>query len=283
MFLKAGEEVSVENLLHGVLTLSGNDASVALAEGIAGSEVAFVKKMNLAAAKLGMKDSQFGTANGWPDEGETYSTGHDLALLAHHIITDHPALFQKYFGQREFRWGNVTQANRNPLLGAIEGADGMKTGHSDEAGYCLVGTAHKGKRRILMVIAGLPTQAGRYSEARRFMQWGFDAWDAKPLFKKNKVIASIPVQLGEDSRIAVVAPHDLAASLPKGQTGKISLHVRYKGPIRAPFKKGARVAQLVVRLPNGTQQIMPLVAAKSVGQAGFFGRAWNGAKFLVGA
>jgi D-alanyl-D-alanine carboxypeptidase (penicillin-binding protein 5/6) len=283
MFLKAGEEVSVDNLLHGILTLSGNDASVVLAEGMAGSEAAFAERMNGEAMILGMKDSHFGTANGWPDEGRTFSTARDLSLLAHRIITDHPALFRKYFAQREFRWASITQANRNPLLGAIDGADGMKTGHSDEAGYCLVGTVQQGKRRLLMVIAGLRTQNGRLTEARSFMQWGFDAWESRSLFQKNKVVATTPVQMGEKSRVALVAPRDLAATLPKGTSGKMSLSIRYKSPIRAPFQKGTELAQLVVKLPGGGQQIMPLVAAETVGEAGFFIRAWNGVKSLVGA
>lgn len=283
MFLKAREEVSVENLLHGMLTVSGNDASVVLAEGMAGSEVAFTKLMNAEAKRLGMKDSQFGTANGWPDEGRTYSTAHDLALLANRIITEHPALFRQYFGQREFTWSKVTQPNRNPLLGVIEGADGMKTGHSDEAGYCLAGTVQRGKRRLLMVIAGLPTQQSRIDEARAFMNWGFDAWAARPLFARNKVVAHIPVQLGDASKVALLAPRDLAVALPKGGVKGIKLSVRYKGPARAPFRKGAELAQLVVKLPDGSNQVMPLVAAQSVGEAGFLGRAWNGAKSLVGA
>jgi D-alanyl-D-alanine carboxypeptidase (penicillin-binding protein 5/6) len=283
MFLKAGEQVSVDNLLHGILTLSGNDAAVVLAEGMAGSEAAFAERMNGEARILGMKDSHFGTANGWPDEGRTFSTARDLSLLAHRIITDHPALFRKYFSQREFRWSSVTQANRNPLLGAIEGADGMKTGHSDEAGYCLVGTVQQGKRRLLMVIAGLPTQKDRLTEARSFTQWGFDAWEARSLFGQNKIVATAPVQMGEESYVALVAPRDLAATLPKGSNGRISLSIRYKRPIQAPFRKGDELAQLVVKLPGGGQQVMPLVAGKSVREAGFFGRAWNGVKSLVGA
>lgn len=283
MFLKAGEDVSVENLLHGVLTVSGNDASVVLAEGIAGSEAAFIVRMNAAAKKLGMVNSRFGTANGWPDEGVTYSTARDLALLAEKIITDHPALFRQYFGQSSFSWNGVTQANRNPLLGAVAGADGMKTGHSDEAGYCLVGTVQQGKRRLLMVVAGLPTQSARINEARNLMRWGFDAWQAKPLFARGRIVAHIPVQLGDMSQIAVIAPRDLAATLLKGSNTNFKLTIRYKGAVKAPFAKGAEIAQLVVKFPNGTQQTMPLVAANSVQTAGFWGRAWNGVKSLAGA
>jgi serine-type D-Ala-D-Ala carboxypeptidase (penicillin-binding protein 5/6) len=283
MFLKAHEQVSVEDLLHGILTVSGNDASVVLAEGIAGSEAAFTDRMNAEAKRLGMKDSQFKTANGWPDEGRTYSTARDLALLANRIITEHPELFRQYFGRREFTWGGATQANRNPLLGAVEGADGMKTGHSEEAGYCLAGTVKRGNRRLLMVIAGLPTQASRISEARAFMNWGFDAWDARPLFARNKVVGSIPVQLGEETSVELLAPRDLAAVVAKGGGKGMKLAIRRKGAAKAPFRKGAELAQLVVRLPDGSKQVMPLVAAQSIGEAGFFGRAWNGLKSVVGA
>lgn len=283
MFLKVRDKVSVESLLHGILTVSGNDASVVLAEGMAGTEAKFARRMTAEAERLGMKNSRFGTANGWPDKGETYSTAHDLALLANRIITDHPALFRQYFGQRNFTWNGVTQANRNPLLGAIPGADGMKTGHSDEAGYCLVGAVQQGKRRLLLVIAGLPTQAARIREARKIMQWGFKAWQSKPLFGLGRTVAEIPVQLGDQSRIRLIAPRDLAATLPKGATKPISLTIRYKGPVRAPFPKGTELAQLVANLPDGSKQIMPLVAAESVSTAGFVGRAWNGVKTLVGA
>jgi serine-type D-Ala-D-Ala carboxypeptidase (penicillin-binding protein 5/6) len=283
MFLKAREQVTVENLLHGMLTVSGNDASVVLAEGVAGSEASFLKLMNAEAKRLGMENSRFGTANGWPDGGQTYSTARDLAVLANRIILDHPALFRQYFGRKEFSWNKVSQPNRNPLLGIVEGADGMKTGHSDEAGYCLAGTAERGGRRVVMVIAGLSTQQARISEARSFMNWGFDAWRARPLFKRNDVVAKIPVQLGDQSRISLLAPRNLAAVLPKGSKQPFKLAVRYSGPIRAPFKKGAELAQLVAELPDGSRQIMPLVASETIAKAGFFGRAWNGAKSLVGA
>jgi serine-type D-Ala-D-Ala carboxypeptidase (penicillin-binding protein 5/6) len=283
MFLKVRENVSVENLLHGVLTVSGNDAAVVLAEGIAGTETLFAKRMTAEAKRLGMKNSQFGTANGWPDNGGTYSTAHDLALLANRIVTDHPALFRQYFSQQNFTWNGVTQANRNPLLGAIAGADGMKTGHSDEAGYCLVGTVQQGKRRLLLVIAGLPTQAARINEARSLMQWGFDAWESKPLFSGGRFVTEIPVQLGDHSKVKLIAPRDLAATLPKGSSKPISLMILYKGPVRAPFAKGTELAQLVAKLPDGSKQIMPLIASESVGTASFFGRAWNGVKGVVGA
>jgi serine-type D-Ala-D-Ala carboxypeptidase (penicillin-binding protein 5/6) len=202
--------------------------------------------------------------------------------LAYRLITDHPGYYRQYFGRTEFRWNGVTQPNRNPLLGAVEGADGLKTGHTDEAGYCLAGTAKRGERRILMVIAGLPSMAARLEEARDFMNWGFSAWKAVPLFKERQVVATVPLQLGTETSVKLVAPRYLAASIPANNNGKTQLLVRYKGPIKAPFKKGAQIAELVVRLPDGKVQVMPLVAAQSVAKANFFERAANGAKSLVG-
>ncbi len=283
MYLKSGEKVSVENLLHGILTVSGNDASVVLANGISGTEAAFAAQMNAQAQSLGMASSRFGTANGWPDNGGTYSTARDLSLLAHKIITDHPVQFRQYFGQRSFSWNGITQANRNPLLGAIPGADGMKTGHSEEAGYSLIGTVLQGKRRLLMVIAGLPTQAARIDEARRLMTWGFAEWQSLPLYARGRTVAYIPVQLGDYSKIAIVAPRDLSATVRKGNEANFKLSIRYKVPRKAPIAKGDEIAHLVVEFSDGSEQSMPLVAATAVRTAGFWGRAWNGAKSLVGA
>ncbi|MEP7350377.1 MAG: D-alanyl-D-alanine carboxypeptidase family protein [Sphingorhabdus sp.] len=283
MFLKPGEEVRVADLLHGVVTLSGNDAAIVLAEGIAGDEEAFVAQMNAAAKGLGMKDSHFGTATGWSDNGRTVTTARDLALLGMRTIRDFPALYRQYYGHPKFRWNNITQPNRNPILGKIAGADGVKTGHTNEAGFCFTGTAEQNGRRVMMVVAGHASTDERSAESVRFMQWGFDAWQARALFKAGKVVTYVPVQLGTKSRIAVLAPRNLALVLPAVDAPRYKLSVRYHGPIKAPFKKGDEVAQLVAKFSDGTQQIMPLIAAQSVAGAGFFGRAWNGLKSLVDA
>ena len=282
MFLKPGEQGRVADLLHGVVTLSGNDAAIALAEGIAGSEAAFVARMNMTAKKLGMKDSRFGTANGWPDNGRTSTTAHDLALLGSRTIQDFPVLYRQYYGRSEFRWNNVTQRNRNPILGKIAGADGVKTGHTDQAGYCFTGTAEQKGRRIMLVVAGLPSMAARTDESIRMMRWGFEAWRAQPLFRANRIVAHIPVQLGKETRIDAVAPRNLALALPAKQTTRYKLVVRYYGPVRAPIKKGTEVAQLVAKFSDGSEQVMPLIAARSVAATGFFGRTLNGFKLLVG-
>ena len=283
MFLKPGEQVSVADLLHGIVTLSGNDAAIVLAEGLAGDEAAFVSQMNATAKNLGMKDSHFGTANGWPDGGRTVTTAHDLALLGARTIDNFPALYRQYYGLREFRWNNVTQPNRNPILGKISGADGVKTGHTDKAGYCFTGTAEQNGRRVIMVVAGLPSMNERAMESVRFMQWGFAAWRGRALYNVGQTVAHIPVQLGSESRIDVIAPRDLALVLPARDGPHYKLLLRYNGPIKAPLKKGTEVAQLVAKFSDGTEQTMPLVAAHSVTQVGFFGRVWNGLKSLVGA
>jgi serine-type D-Ala-D-Ala carboxypeptidase (penicillin-binding protein 5/6) len=290
MFLSTGEKVSVENLLKGIVTLSGNDACVVLAEGISGTEAAFVQRMNDAAKKLGLANSQFGTSNGWPDEGRTYTTARDLATLAKATIDNHPDLYKKFYALKEFTWGKtlgsktaITQANRDPLLGRVAGADGLKTGHTDEAGYGFTGSAEQGGRRLVMVVAGLDSFNGRITESVKFMDWGFKAWSAKPLFPKGKRVETAEVQLGDASTVGLVAPRNLAVTLPAGAAANMAVRVVYDGPVKAPIKAGQHIADLVVTTPETGAQTMPLVAETDVGAAGFFGRLWAGLKSLVGA
>ena len=179
MFLSVNEQVSVENLLHGIVTLSGNDASVVLAECIAGTEQAFAEQMNALGKKLGLTNSHFGNSNGWPDEGRTYVTARDLATLARATIERHPKLYKQFYGQPSFTWGktlgsgqDITQGNRNPILGKVPGADGLKTGHTDEAGYGFTGSAEQNGRRLVEVVAGLGSWNERVEESTRLMQLG---------------------------------------------------------------------------------------------------------------
>jgi serine-type D-Ala-D-Ala carboxypeptidase (penicillin-binding protein 5/6) len=289
MFLSPNEQVSIENLLHGIVTLSGNDASVVLAECIAGTEEAFANVMNENAKRLGLTNSHFGNSNGWPDEGRTYVTARDLATLARAEIENHPKLYKQFYSQTSFTWGktlgsgtDITQANRNPLLGKVAGADGLKTGHTEEAGYGFTGSAEQNGRRLIMVIAGLDSFNQRITESVRLMQWGFNAWQSKPLFKAGARIGTANVQLGSSSEVGLVAPRDLALTIPAGVLSKVgAMKVRYQGPLKAPIAKGQHVADLVVAMPDG-EQVMPLVAADAVGEAGFFGRAWIGLKQLFG-
>jgi len=290
MFLSPGEQVSVENLLKGIITLSGNDASVVLAECIAGTEDAFANVMNDNAERLHLTNSHFGNSNGWPDEGKTYVTARDLATLARAEIENYPELYKKFYSLTQFTWGktlgsgsNITQANRNPLLGRVPGADGLKTGHTDEAGYGFTGSAEQNGRRLVMVVAGLGSFNQRIEESVRLMQWGFNAWQAKPLFKKDTVVGTAAVQLGGSSEVSLVAPRDLSITIPAGVLSKVNtMKIRYQGPVKAPIAKGQHIADLVVTTSDSGEQVMPLVAAEAVGEAGFFARAWIGLKQLLG-
>ena len=289
MFLSPGEQVSVENLLHGIVTLAGNDASVVLAECIAGTEQAFAVQMNALAARLGLRSSHFGNSNGWPDNGVTQVTARDLATLARASIERHPKLYKAFYGLPSFTWGktlgsgaDITQGNRNPILGRVAGADGLKTGHTDEAGYGFTGSAIQNGRRLIGVLAGLGSFNQRIEESVRLMNWGFNAWTSKPLYKAGQRIGSAKVQLGDESEVNLVAPRDIALTMPAGLGSQIrSTRIRYNGPLAAPIAKGQHVADLVVTTDNGPQ-VMPLVAGEAVGEAGFFGRAWIGLKQLLG-
>ncbi|MEO5494337.1 MAG: D-alanyl-D-alanine carboxypeptidase family protein [Sphingomonas sp.] len=289
MFLSVDENVSVDNLLKGIVTLSGNDACVVMAEGISGTEQAFTDRMNDAAKKLGLTNSHFGTSNGWPDNGVTYVSARDLATLAAATIRDFPDLYKRYYALPSFTWGKtlgagkaIDQANRDPLLGNVQGADGLKTGHTDEAGYSFTGSAIQNGRRIIMVIAGLDSFNGRKEESIKFMNWGFGAWSAKPIVSKGKQVATAEVQLGSSSTVGLVAAENLAATVPSGSNPNMTASVVYDGPLKAPIKAGDHVADLIVKTPGMTDQRFPLVADKDVGQAGFFGRAWAGLMQLFG-
>jgi D-alanyl-D-alanine carboxypeptidase (penicillin-binding protein 5/6) len=284
MFLSAGERVSVENLLHGIVTLSGNDASVVLAECVAGTEPAFAGLMNAEAKRLGMANSNFGNSNGWPDEGITYTTARDLAKLARATIEQAPELYKAFYQKKDFTWGKtlsggqpITQGNRNPLLGRVAGADGLKTGHTAEAGYGFTGSADQNGRRIIMVVAGLSSFNERIEESVKFMDWGFRAWKSQPLFNQGEKVADAQVQLGGDDEVGLVAPRNIAVTLPAGvAAGNIKVRVVYNGPLKAPIQKGQQVAELVVSTPDTPPQSMSLVAEKTVGEAGIFGRIWAG-------
>ena len=282
MFLGVGDQVSVSDLLHGIVTLSGNDACVVLADGIAGSEEAFVGLMNKRAKELGMSNSQFGNSNGWPDEGRTKVTARDLAKLGSATVNNFPKLYDAFYGQDEFSWNGITQSNRNPLMGKVAGSDGLKTGHTEEAGYGFTGSAEQKGRRLISVLAGLDSYGGRIEESVKFMNWGFNAWEPKKLFEKGTKIQTAEVQLGDSSSVSLIAAKDIFATLPKGSDGEMTMKVTYDGPIKAPIVKGQPVATLIVTIADAGQQSVPLIAGEDVGEAGFFDRVWAGFKSLIG-
>ena len=282
MFLSVNEQVSVADLLSGIITLSGNDACVVLAEGISGTEAAFVDRMNETAASIGLKNSHFGTSNGWPDNGVTYVTARDLASLATATIQNHPQLYKTFYSKPNFTWGKtmggnaITQDNRDPLLGRVAGADGLKTGHTEEAGFGFTGSAQQGNRRIVMVLAGLTSFNQRIEQSVKFMDWGFRAWQAKPLVAQGKLVETAEVQMGDARSVGLVAATPLTVTVAAGAVPAMQAKVVYDGPIKAPIKAGQHIADLIVTSPDMPAQTLPLVAAKDVGKAGFFGRAWGG-------
>jgi D-alanyl-D-alanine carboxypeptidase (penicillin-binding protein 5/6) len=289
MFLSPGEQVSVRNLLHGIVTLSGNDATVVLAECISGTEAAFVALMNRHSAELGLQNSHWGNPVGWPDNGVTYTTARDLGTLAAATIRDNPGLYREYYGTREFTWGRtlggnqpITQANRNPLLGRVAGADGLKTGHTEEAGFGFTGSAEQNGRRIVMVVAGLSSFNQRIEESVKFMDWGFRAWQSRPILRQGQRIGEAQVQLGSAASVGLVAPRNLAVTYPSGLGQNIRARIVYQGPIKAPIQQGQHIADLVVQAGDMPATTTPLTAESAVGEAGFFGRMWAGLKSLVG-
>ncbi len=288
MFLSPNEMVSVENLLHGIVTLSGNDACVVLAEGLAGTEPAFAEIMNATAKRIGVKNSHFTNSNGWPDPAE-YVTARDLGIIGERTLQDFPNLYKKFYGQPSFTWGKtlgsgapITQGNRNPILGRVAGADGLKTGHTEQAGYGFTGSAIQDGRRLVTVLAGLTSMNERIKESVAFMEWGFGAWKSQPLAKAGKVIEQAKVHLGDKETVGLTAPRDYALNVPRGLgSSDMRVKVVYNGPIKAPIAKGQKVADLVVTRPGIPTATFPLVAAEAVGKAGIFGRLAQNFRALV--
>jgi len=282
MFLPADAQPSVAELIEGIVTVSANDACVVLAEGATGSVPAFTALMNEAAQELGMRDSHFNTPNGWMDEGQTYVTAADLATLSGALMTRFPDLYRRFYGHAQMTWGGITQPNHNPLYGHTEGADGVKTGFTNEAGYGFVGSAQRNGRRLVMVLGGYDRPIDRTNQSRAFIEWGFAAWDAKPIFRRGAAVGTAVVQGGEVRELSLIAPHDLSVTMPKGTARKYTLSMRYKGPLKAPIRKGETVASLLVRVPGEPVHVLPLAAGEDVPRGGVIARMRNGAMGLVG-
>ena len=244
--------------------------------------------MNRKVEELGLENSNFGNATGWPDEGRSYVSARDLARLAVATIRRYPEYYSQFYGRRDFTWGEtmsgqpITQANRNPLMGNVDGADGLKTGHTEEAGFGFTGSAEQDGRRIVMVVAGLNSYNQRISESTRFMEWGFNAWRSQRLVNMGGEVGRALVQGGDAGDVGLVAPRDLAVTLPAGLVSDRTVKIVYQGPIRAPIAEGQHIADLVIETPNLPDQRLPLVAAADVGERGFFGRVWAGLKSLLG-
>ena len=280
MFLDRERPVSVHDLLMGIANVSANDGSVVLAEGAAGSVSNWIALMNAEARRLGMKDSHFGTPNGWMDKGQTYVSAHDLATLACAMLTRHPDLYRTYVGHRTSTWNGITQRNHDPILGKVEGADGIKTGFTNQAGYGFLGTAVRGGRRLVMVVAGTDRPKDRAAAAAALIEWGFGAFDSRPLFAAGANVGSARVQGGEAGSVPLVAPLPYSAASPRGTQVPVKLRIVYNGPLQAPIAKGAAVAELEIKVGDAPPRRRPLVAGGNVAEAGLFTRLLNGLKGL---
>ncbi|AKM11683.1 hypothetical protein AB433_08775 [Croceicoccus naphthovorans] len=281
MFVPRGAAISVDTLLHAIDTVSANDGCVVLAEGAAGSVEAFTDLMNAKARELGMNDSHFNTPNGWMDEGRTYTSARDLATLAQAIITRHPDFYARYFSQPSFSYNGITQNNRNPILGYVDGADGLKTGFTNEAGYGFVGSAERDGRRLVMVLGGTESGRARKQIARDFVDWGFENWSALRLYGAGQNVASVPVQGGAESKVMLKVERSVFATAPRGASADASVRVRFLGPTEAPIAEGERIASLVIETADGKTSSVPLVAAEAVPAANWWQRLRNGLVGLV--
>lgn len=276
MFLDPDERVRVDDLLLGIANVSANDGAAVLAEGQAGSVAAWIAAMNETAGRLGMVNSHFGTPNGWPDEGRTFTTATDLVILARTLIARHPDKFGYYIGRLGFAYKGIPQINNDPLIGRVPGADGIKTGFTNEAGFSYLGTAQRNGQRLVMVIAGSPRGSVRAKAARRYMEWGFSAFERRMLFRAGEVIAEGRVQDGTERRVPLVAKHNVHINLPRGSSGRLNATLRYDGPLRAPLAQGREVATLEITAPGAPPARIALVTARAVEKAGLFSRIANG-------
>ncbi len=284
MFLDTTDRVRVEDLLRGVIVLSGNDASCVLAEGLSrnGTEAGFAQQMTVRAQQLGMMNSSFANSNGWPAAGQRMSM-RDLGILADRLITDYPT-FYPLFAEREFDYDGEHPANtqnRNPLLGVGIGADGLKTGHTSEAGYGLVGSAKQGDRRIIFVLTGMQSTQERAEEAERIVNWAFRQFAQRDVARSGTRIADAEVWMGEMPTVGLMLEEDLSLLVPVSGSADIEAEVIYNGPIQAPIAQGDTLAELVIRLENLPETRVPLVADSSIAAGGFSTRLRTAADVLV--
>ena len=279
MFVEVNSDASVSDLLHGIIVQSGNDAAIVVAEGLAGTEDAFATEMTEEARNIGMTKSVFKNATGWPAEGHLV-TVHDLATLARDTIRDFPELY-KLYSVKEFTYNGIRQPNRNPLLGTSAGVDGLKTGHTETAGYGLTASAERDGRRLILVVNGLGSVRERRTESQKLLDWGFREFDNYDLFAKDETVGSANVWLGAETKVDLVSDKDILLTLPRSARNDMKVSVVYEGPIPAPITKGAQVASLKVEMADQETREFPLYAAHDVGRLGFIGRIGAAIKYLL--
>ena len=279
MFLKIGEKVKVEDLIKGIIIQSGNDACITVAENIADSEEDFAVLMNETAEKIGLKNSSFANSTGWPHPEHKMSV-EDLAKLSK-LLIENFGEFYHLFSQKEFTHNGIKQGNRNPLLYSMESADGLKTGHTDEAGFCLAASAIKNSRRLIGVMSGMNSNKERSEEAERLINYGFREFDNYKIFKKGDKFGTAKVWYGMTDNVDLVAPYDVVQTIKRNQKNKYELKVSYKEPIKAPIKKGDKIGKITLISPDGDKQHFPLVANTDVKQMGVFKKFVANLKYLL--
>ncbi|PZP56264.1 MAG: D-alanyl-D-alanine carboxypeptidase [Micavibrio aeruginosavorus] len=276
-YVDINKPISVSDLIHGVIIQSGNDACIVLAEGIAGTEESFAEMLNKKATELGMKNSHFVNASGWPDP-EHYSTPRDLAIMARALIHDYPEEYPIY-SMKDFTYNNIKQGNRNPLLYSYPGTDGVKTGHAEEAGYGVIGSAVMNGRRVILVINGTKSMQERADESRKLMDWTLRNFKNVEIAKKGKIYAVADVVLGLQTKVPLTVAENVKMTLPQMAGAEVKVQASYSTPLKAPVKAGEKVGKLVITIPNLPTQEIPLITAAPVEEKGMFARTLE--KFLI--
>jgi D-alanyl-D-alanine carboxypeptidase (penicillin-binding protein 5/6) len=278
MFIEPNKPVAVEELIKGMIVQSGNDATVALAEAIGGSEDVFAQMMTREAKRLGMNSSNFTNATGLPHP-QHYTTANDLALLAAAIVRDFPEYYP-YYAIKEYRYNNITQSNRNRLLWVDPTVDGMKTGFTEGAGYCLVASARRGSRRLVSVLLGAHSEASRATESQKLLNYGFQFYDTARLYEKNQAVSNVKVWKGSANTVKAGFPSDLFLSIPKGANDKLRATVETQQPLLAPIAEGQKIGVLRVALDGKPYGEFAVVALEPVPLAGILGRGWDSIRLM---
>ncbi len=281
MFVKIGDRITVENLIKGILTVSANDGCIVIAEGLGGTVEGFVAMMNRRAKELGLKGSHFVNPDGLDVPPGQLMAPYDLAVLARHLIRDYPAYYH-FFSEKSLTWSNIDQGNRNPLLDAVPGADGLKTGHLEASGYSLVGSAVRGGQRLILVVNGLASAADRKDEGARLIETGFREFRRYTLFKPGDAVAQADVFGGAERSVALTVKSPVVLTLQVDSRPGLKVAVHYNAPLRAPLEQGQQVGSLSVTAPDFPGLTVPLYAAQPVSQTGIFGRMVLGLKALFG-
>jgi len=274
MFIEPNKPVTVEELIHGVIIQSGNDASIALAEGVAGSEEVFAQLMTKEAKRLGMNDTNFMNSTGLPDP-DHFTTANDLALLAAALIRDFPEQYKRLYSVKEYTYNSITQPNRNRLLWLDPYVDGIKTGHTKAAGYCLMTSAKRADTRLISVVLGAASESARATESQKLLNYGFQFYESQLVYKAGQAVNQLKVWKGKDNELAATVAEDLFITLPKGEYSRVKATITSQQPLIAPIQAGQEVGTIEFTLDGKVIDTQKLVASKTVAIAGFFGRLWD--------